>query len=138
MRLKILRQFSRLTASLSVSQYESYFREHKHSKNLKKKEWRAVHTKLDELSAKGVKARVKVSGVVFDDKRKLDRSKRHAFSGLDPSQAYSEGRPLIYILEYMLTVCEGLLFPLLAVFLLKLLERTTNGQFVLTTIWWRT
>ncbi|RDW57819.1 hypothetical protein BP5796_12620 [Coleophoma crateriformis] len=64
----------------SRNQLDAYVRSLERPKRLKKGEWRAVHTKLDELLALGIEARVKLSGEVLS-KERLQRSKRHAFLG---------------------------------------------------------
>ncbi|PQE26579.1 Ankyrin repeat-containing domain protein [Rutstroemia sp. NJR-2017a BBW] len=74
-------------------QYEKYFRELDQPKNLKKEEWRAVHVKLQELLRKGIETRIKVSGKVLDKKR-LQRSSRNVFSGVEQSQQNLAGRAL--------------------------------------------
>ncbi|RDW58652.1 hypothetical protein BP6252_13128 [Coleophoma cylindrospora] len=64
----------------SRNQLDAYVRSLERPKRLKKEEWRAVYTKLDELLAMGVEARVTLSGEVLG-KERLQRSKRHAFHG---------------------------------------------------------
>lgn len=64
----------------SLSQYEAYLKKSEQPKNLKKEEWRAVHTKLSELAALQIEARVKLSGRVLS-KSRIKRSERYAFPG---------------------------------------------------------
>jgi len=70
------------------SQYETYLKKLDCPKNLKKKEWRAVHAARSKLSAKGIESRVKVSGEALREEE-LKRRMKHAFSGPEQSDETS-------------------------------------------------
>lgn len=84
--------------TISRAQLEAYVKSLDQPKNLKKEEWRVVHTKLNQLRALNIETRVKLSGKVLS-KAQLQRSKRHAFSGLEHSHiASSDGMSSKYLL----------------------------------------
>jgi hypothetical protein len=86
---------SELIPECSRAQYERYVHDLDQPKNLKKKEWRAVHAIRQELLNQGFQTRIKVLGKVVS-KEKLQRAFRHALLGaVEESQQNLAGMSLI-------------------------------------------
>ncbi|KAK8013013.1 hypothetical protein PG991_010388 [Apiospora marii] len=64
--------------SATPEQYEMKFQEWRSAKNLKRPEWQQLLSQYDYLTAKGIKARITVSGAVVDEPKLRRQRRRYA------------------------------------------------------------